>query len=75
MTKALGPTASTLATIVVSWPEARASAKAAANSSTVRTVVARGTPDELRRQTGHDSLEDAFVALAGIERTPDETWS
>jgi sodium transport system ATP-binding protein len=31
-------------------------------------VVARGTPDELRRQTGHDSLEDAFVALAGLER-------
>jgi sodium transport system ATP-binding protein len=38
-------------------------------------VVARGTPDELRRQTGQDNLEDAFVALAGIERTPDETWS
>jgi sodium transport system ATP-binding protein len=38
-------------------------------------VVARGTPDELRRQTGQDSLEDAFVALAGIERTPEETWS
>jgi sodium transport system ATP-binding protein len=31
-------------------------------------VVARGTPDELRRQTGHDSLEDAFVALTGLER-------
>ena len=30
-------------------------------------VVARGTPDELRRQTGMDSLEDAFVALAGAE--------
>jgi sodium transport system ATP-binding protein len=38
-------------------------------------VVARGTPDELRRQTGQDNLEDAFVALAGIERTPEETWS
>jgi sodium transport system ATP-binding protein len=31
-------------------------------------VVARGTPDELRRQTGQDSLEDAFVALTGLER-------
>jgi sodium transport system ATP-binding protein len=28
-------------------------------------VVARGTPDELREQTGRDNLEDAFVALAG----------
>ena len=27
-------------------------------------VVARGTPDELRAHTGHDNLEDAFVALA-----------
>jgi sodium transport system ATP-binding protein len=26
-------------------------------------VVAHGTPDELRSQTGHQSLEDAFVAL------------
>jgi len=31
-------------------------------------VVARGSPDELRRQTGQDSLEDAFVTLAGLER-------
>ena len=31
-------------------------------------VVARGTPDDLRRYTGHDSLEDAFVALASVER-------
>jgi sodium transport system ATP-binding protein len=30
-------------------------------------VVADGTPDELRRLTGCDSLEDAFVALSGIE--------
>ncbi|MGH9174990.1 MAG: ABC transporter, partial [Vicinamibacterales bacterium] len=30
-------------------------------------IVAMGTPDELRSQTGHDSLEDAFVALAGLE--------
>ncbi|MGE0462440.1 MAG: ATP-binding cassette domain-containing protein [Vicinamibacterales bacterium] len=29
-------------------------------------VVASGTPDELRAQTGHQSLEDAFVALAGL---------
>jgi sodium transport system ATP-binding protein len=28
-------------------------------------IVARGTPDELRAQTGHDNLEDAFVALTG----------
>jgi sodium transport system ATP-binding protein len=30
-------------------------------------VVARGTPDELRVQTGRENLEDAFVALAGAE--------
>ncbi len=30
-------------------------------------VVAEGTPDELRRQTGSDSLEDAFVAAIGSE--------
>ncbi|MEZ5404336.1 MAG: ATP-binding cassette domain-containing protein [Bryobacteraceae bacterium] len=30
-------------------------------------VVADGTPDDLRAQTGHDSLEDAFVKLAGLE--------
>jgi sodium transport system ATP-binding protein len=30
-------------------------------------VVAEGTPDELRRATGHDSLEDAFVAAIGTE--------
>jgi sodium transport system ATP-binding protein len=29
-------------------------------------IVARGTPDELRAQTGHQNLEDAFVALAGL---------
>jgi sodium transport system ATP-binding protein len=31
-------------------------------------VVAHGTPNELRNQTGEDNLEDAFVALAGFER-------
>ena len=31
-------------------------------------VVAQGTPDELRRQTGYENLEDAFVALTGRER-------
>ena len=31
-------------------------------------VVAHGTPNELRNQTGQDNLEDAFVALAGLER-------
>ncbi len=30
-------------------------------------VVAAGTPDELRAQTGHDSLEDAFVHAIGSE--------
>ena len=37
-------------------------------------VVARGTPDELRHQTGHDNLEDAFVALAGTELITEEKW-
>ncbi len=27
-----------------------------------------GTPDDLRRHTGHDNLEDAFVALASVNR-------
>ena len=31
------------------------------------TVVADGTPDELRHQTGCENLEDAFVALSGFE--------
>jgi sodium transport system ATP-binding protein len=31
------------------------------------TVVAEGTPDDLRRQTGKPDLEDAFVVLAGLE--------
>ncbi len=31
------------------------------------TIVADGTQDDLRRQTGHDNLEDAFVALSGLE--------
>jgi sodium transport system ATP-binding protein len=30
-------------------------------------VTADGTPDELRRITGRDNLEDAFVALSGLE--------
>jgi len=29
-------------------------------------VVAQGSPDELRREAGHENLEDAFVALAGL---------
>jgi sodium transport system ATP-binding protein len=29
-------------------------------------VVASGSPDALRQQTGHDDLEDAFVALTGL---------
>ena len=35
-------------------------------------IVASGSPDELREQTGHKSLEDAFVALAGLEHGEDE---
>jgi sodium transport system ATP-binding protein len=30
-------------------------------------VVAEGTPEDLRRQTGRESLEDAFVAAIGSE--------
>ena len=30
-------------------------------------VVASGTPDDLRRQTGQQSLEDAFVTLVGLD--------
>ena len=31
-------------------------------------VVANGTPEELRAQSGEQNLEDAFVALAGLSR-------
>jgi sodium transport system ATP-binding protein len=31
-------------------------------------IVAAGTPDALRERTGQQNLEDAFVALAGLER-------
>jgi sodium transport system ATP-binding protein len=30
-------------------------------------VAATGTPNDLRRQTGHENLEDAFVAVIGSE--------
>jgi len=33
-------------------------------------VVAQGSPDDLRRQTGRDSLEDAFVRLTDLGRGP-----
>jgi sodium transport system ATP-binding protein len=33
-------------------------------------VVANGTPDELRGQSGQQNLEDAFVTLAGLGREP-----
>jgi sodium transport system ATP-binding protein len=36
------------------------------------TVVADGTPDDLRAQTGKPDLEDAFVALAGLEMEESE---
>jgi sodium transport system ATP-binding protein len=35
---------------------------------TAGRVVAQGTPDELRHQTGCQNLEDAFVALTGLDR-------
>jgi sodium transport system ATP-binding protein len=35
-------------------------------------VVARGTPDDLRTQTGRENLEDAFVALTGVELATEE---
>jgi sodium transport system ATP-binding protein len=31
-------------------------------------IVASGSPDDLRRQTGHQNLEDAFVALVGLDQ-------
>ena len=34
------------------------------------TVVADGSPDDLRRQAGREDLEDAFVVLAGLELEP-----
>jgi sodium transport system ATP-binding protein len=33
-------------------------------------VVAKGSPDDLRAQTGHENLEDAFVALTGSDNHP-----
>ena len=30
-------------------------------------IVGAGTPDALRERTGHQNLEDAFVALSGVE--------
>ena len=43
-------------------------------------IVASGTPDDLRALTGHQNLEDAFVALTGLEAAepvpgPDEARS
>jgi sodium transport system ATP-binding protein len=35
-------------------------------------VVAEGTPDSLRERTGCDDLEDAFVALVGLESNEKE---
>ena len=32
-----------------------------------RRIAAQGTPDQLRQQTGRNNLEDAFVALTGID--------
>ena len=34
-------------------------------------IVAAGSPDDLRRLTGHENLEDAFVALSGLEPETD----
>ncbi len=30
-------------------------------------VAAAGTPEQIKRQTGHENLEDAFVSLSGID--------
>jgi len=30
-------------------------------------IVGVGSPDDLRRQTGHQDLEDVFISLAGLE--------
>ena len=30
-------------------------------------TVAQGTPEEILTTTGHESLEDAFVSLTGID--------
>jgi sodium transport system ATP-binding protein len=35
-------------------------------------IAAAGTPDAIREQTGERNLEDAFVALTGLEREPAE---
>jgi sodium transport system ATP-binding protein len=34
-------------------------------------VAAMGTPDALRRLTGHQNLEDAFVTLSGLDQDAD----
>lgn len=34
-------------------------------------VVATGSPDALREQTGHHNLEDAFVSLVGLDAEAD----
>ncbi len=33
-------------------------------------IVASGSPDDLREKTGHQNLEDAFVALGGVDVVP-----
>jgi sodium transport system ATP-binding protein len=33
-------------------------------------IVGLGSPDDLRTQTGHQNLEDAFVALSGVDVVP-----
>ena len=33
-------------------------------------IVASGSPDDLRAKTGHQNLEDAFVALSGVDVVP-----
>ena len=52
--------------------EIHATAKVSALCDTI-VVIARGkivgagSSDDLRRQTGQDNLEDAFVSLSGLE--------
>ena len=38
-------------------------------------IVAQGTPQELKKQTGKDSLEDAFLALTGSTIRDEATMS
>jgi ABC-2 type transport system ATP-binding protein len=38
-------------------------------------IIREGTPDELKKETGKESLEDAFIALTGNKIRSDEAGS